>query len=210
MSKNPEITRQSMEPVVLREIDSGWDTTSAIRKAAAAYIPGLLNPHGHEARCLDKALKSMSTKERGLIERVNPPEEYRNVWAMTDRGRLSLAYPPAPPAVEAPASVGVADSYADLQARAIAAEERAQGLAEQLAEERKRRERARNAHLEAVERRASTFMGERDALFLALRHARRALRFGLEAGDADVLVVAATSARKGIKRTLARFATDAK
>lgn len=70
--------------------------------------------------------------------------------------------------------------------------------------------RARNAHLEAVERRASTFMGERDALFLALRHARRALRFGLEAGDADVLVVAATSARKGIKRTLARFATDAK
>ena len=136
MSKNPEITRQSMEPVVLREIDSGWDTTSAIRKAAAAYIPGLLNPHGHEARCLDKALKSMSTKERGLIERVNPPEEYRNVWAMTDRGRLSLAYPPAPPAVEAPASVGVADSYADLQARAIAAEERAQGLAEKLAEER--------------------------------------------------------------------------
>ncbi len=142
MSKNPEITRQSMEPVVLREIDSGWDTTSAIRKAAAAYIPGLLNPHGHEARCLDKALKSMSTKERGLIERVNPPEEYRNVWAMTDRGRLSLAYPPAPPAVEAPASVGVADSYADLQARAIAAEERAQWLAEQLADERKRREQA--------------------------------------------------------------------
>lgn len=70
--------------------------------------------------------------------------------------------------------------------------------------------RARNAHLEVAARRASTFMGERDALVLALRHARRALRFGLEAGDADVLVVAATSARKGITRTLARFATDAK
>lgn len=70
--------------------------------------------------------------------------------------------------------------------------------------------RARNAHLEVAARRASTFMGERDALVLALLHARRALRFGLEAGDADVLAVAATSARKNIKRTLARFATDAK
>ena len=75
---------------------------------------------------LSTALKNL--REEGLAE--NP---IRGYWRAT---------PVAVAVVEAPASVGVAGSYAEIHARAIAAEERAQGLAEQLAEERKRRERA--------------------------------------------------------------------
>lgn len=66
--------------------------------------------------------------------------------------------------------------------------------------------RPRCEALEVANRQHSTLPGERDALVRALRHVRRALRFGLEAGDADVLAVAAESARKGIKRALARLA----
>lgn len=65
--------------------------------------------------------------------------------------------------------------------------------------------RARVEHLETVERRASILMGERDALVLALRHARRALRFGMEAGDADVLTVAVDLADTFIRSEYARF-----
>ena len=131
------VTRESMELVALREISNGRDTTSAIRKAAAEHIPSLADPHGHEARCLDKALKSLSTKGRALIERVNPPGEYRNVWALTPAGELALHLglktertgmrPDAP-------MVG-------MEARAIAAESRADGLAEKLDEERAERKR---------------------------------------------------------------------
>ncbi len=62
-----------------------------------------------------------------------------------------------------PDSAGVADSYAEIHARAIAAEERAQGLAEKLAEE------------QAENKRLSRELRECGDSFYALREVRQRL-----------------------------------
>jgi len=96
---------------------------------------------------LSSALKNL--RDEGLAE--NP---IRGVWR---------AVPDPTPSVEAPASVGVADSYAEIHARAIAAEERAQGLAEKLAEE------------QAENKRLSRELRECGDSFYALREVRQRL-----------------------------------